>query len=287
MISKVLVTGANGQLGRTVRELYERDTSIDFVFTTKQELDITQNQRLETFFENSKFDYCINCVAYTNVEQAELHPDLAFKVNTEGVKNIARECKKHEVVLIHISTDYVFDGKKQTPYVEDDVPNPINQYGKSKMAGETYIREILEKYFIVRTSWLYSKYGNNFLKTIIRKIKDKEQLQITTSQRGTPTSCSDLSEFIVYLIKNKTSKFGIYNFSALGETTWYGYAMEICKHFSAYDCKKIIPVNTFTSRVKRPDYSILDNTKTARVFKTKILWQKSVNKTVNALIGKH
>jgi len=284
MISKVLVTGANGQLGRTIRELYERDISLNFVFATKQELDITKNEELKTFFEKTKFDYCINCAAYTNVEQAEQHPDLAFNVNAEGAKNIARECKKHEVVLIHISTDYVFDGKKQTPYVEDDAPNPINQYGKSKLAGEKYIQGILENYFIIRTSWLYSKYGNNFLKTIIRKIKNKEQLQITTSQRGIPTSCSDLSEFIIHIIKNKTSKFGICHFSALGETTWYGYAMRICKHFRAYDCKKIVPVKTFKSMVNRPCYSILDNTKALQIFKRKILWHKSVDKTVKALI---
>lgn len=281
---RALVTGANGQLGLTIREIYKNDPTLDFVFATKQELDITTNQVLETFFESQKFDYCINCAAYTNVEKAEEDIDLAFKINTEGAKNLAQQCKKHGIILIHISTDYVFDGNKQIPYSEVDVPNPINQYGKSKLAGENYIREILKEYFIIRTSWLYSKHGHNFLKTIIQKIGDKSPLKITTSQKGTPTSCADLTGFIFHLIKSKTSNFGIYHYSALGETTWYDYALQICKHFKAYDCKKIEAVKTFESKAKRPNYSILDNTKALRVSNKRVLWEESVDKTVRALI---
>ena len=155
---KLLVTGANGQLGQTIKENYESDPSFDIIFVSKNELDITNDEEIKTFFENQKFNYCINCAAYTNVDQSESNPDLAFKVNAQGVKNLAIQCKKHKIILIHISTDYVFDGKNQVPYTEEDEPNPINQYGKSKLLGETYIQEVMECYFIIRTSWLYSKF---------------------------------------------------------------------------------------------------------------------------------
>jgi len=284
MKTKILVTGANGQLGQTIKELYAFDPYFEIVFATKEKLDITRKDALETFFENRKFNYCINCAAYTNVEQAELNSDLAFKVNAEGVKNLALQCKKHEVILFHVSTDYVFDGKKKTPYVEDDIPNPINQYGKSKLAGENYVQNVLANYFIIRTSWLYSKYGDNFLKTIVKKIENNEQMQITTSQKGTPTSCSDLVEFIFCLIKNKNAEYGIYHFSALGETTWYDYASQICKHFKGYNCKKIEAIKTFKSQTKRPPYSILDNTKSLRMMIRNASWKNNVDNTVKALV---
>src|SRR5690606_37549958 len=159
----ILVTGAQGQLGLTIQELYVGNSAFDFTFTSKSELDITNKREIEIFFEQYKFDYCINCAAYTNVEQAEKTPDLAYKVNAEAVKSLAEVCKEYETTLIHISTDYVFDGEKEIPYTIKDLPNPINEYGKSKLLGEQYVQEILQNYFIVRTSWLYSKkYGKNF-----------------------------------------------------------------------------------------------------------------------------
>lgn len=284
MKTKILVTGANGQLGQTIKEKYEFEPSYDIVFASKKELDITHSEELGTFFKKHKFNYCINCAAYTLVEKAETNPELAFKVNAEGVKNLALQCKEHDVILIHISTDYVFDGKKQTPYKENDLPNPINQYGKSKLLGEKYIQEEFKKYFIIRTSWLYSKYGNNFLKTVIQKIMNDEKMQITISERGAPTSCSDIAEFIFYLIKNKTNVFGIYHVSASGETTWYDYALQICSHFKGYDCQKIESVKKFNSKTNRPEYSILDNTKASKIRNKKFSWPKSVDKTVISLI---
>ena len=155
MKTKVLVTGANGQLGQTIKTLYnENDEGVQFVFTNKNELDITNLEETSDFFSKTKYDYCINCAAYTNVEQAEESIELAFKINAEAVKNLAILCKKHKTILIHISTDYVFDGKKKTPYTETDSTNPINQYGKSKLKGEQDISNTLEEYFIIRTSWL-------------------------------------------------------------------------------------------------------------------------------------
>ena len=167
----ILVTGANGQLGLTIKELFANNNlGLDFTFVTKEQLDITNKTALNNFFTKNHFDYCINCAAYTNVEQAEKTPEIAFKVNAEGVKYLAEVCKETNTTLIHISTDYVFDGEKETPYTVEDLPNPINEYGKSKLLGEHYIQESLSNHFIVRTSWLYSKkYGKNFYQNHFRK----------------------------------------------------------------------------------------------------------------------
>lgn len=284
MITRILVTGANGQLGKTIKDLFSKDLNLNFTFTSKHDLDITNKEAIKAFFKENKFDYCINCAAYTNVEAAESNPEAAFIVNADAVMNLAAVCKTKNVVLIHISTDYVFDGEKQLPYTEQDQPNPINEYGKSKLAGERYIQEIKPDYFIIRSSWLYSRFGNNFLKTIIGKIQNQERLTITTSQKGTPTSCDDLSEFILKLIKSKIANFGIYHFSAKGETTWYDYALQICKHFNDYDCNKIEPVEIYNAKARRPKYSVLECNRIIPIINEQIFWKKSVDKTVLQLI---
>jgi dTDP-4-dehydrorhamnose reductase len=286
MSTKVLVTGANGQLGKTLVELYSNNTNnIIFTFTTKLELDIAGRCNVDLFFSNNNFDYCINCAACTNVEQAETTPEPAFKVNAKAVKILALACKKTNTTLIHISTDYVFDGAKNIPYTEDDQTNPINEYGKSKLLGEKYIQESFDKYFIIRTSWLYSTYGNNFLKTMVKKINRDEKLKITTSQKGTPTSCEDLSKFIIHLISSNQNKFGIYNLSAQGDTTWHGFAVQISKHFTKYNKSYISPVKEFFSRAKRPKYSVLDNSKSQHVYSKTVDWKISVDNTVKNLIN--
>lgn len=281
MKTKVLVTGANGQLGKTIKELYSKNIDfIYFVFVTKSQLDITCKNEIDAFFNKHQFDYCINCAAYTNVEQADSEPIKANKINAEGVKNLAEACKLNDAILIHISTDYVFDGKKNEPYTEIDSPNPINEYGKSKLLGETHLANTLTDYFIIRTSWLYSKYEKNFLKTIVKKIKENSKLKIITTQKGTPTSCEELSKFIYFLIKSREENFGVYNFSALGEATWYDFAMEIAKHFKNYNPSLITPVNIFKSKVKRPEYSVLDNTKTQSIYSKLKGWKQSVDSTI-------
>ena len=280
----VLVTGANGQLAKTIKALYSKNTEgIDFTFTTKAELNITNINEIEDNFNKTKFHYCINCAAYTNVEQAETTPEIALKINAEAVKYLAQACKKTNTILIHISTDYVFDGEKTSPYTEEDIPNPINEYGKSKLLGEQYVRQTLDKYFIIRTSWLYSVYGNNFVKTIINKINEAEKLKVTTSQTGVPTSCEDLALLIIHLIITAQDQYGVYNFSAQGEVTWYDFALQIAKHFAKYDTSYISPVKTFLSKVKRPIFSVLDNSKSEYLFSKKINWRKSVDKVVKNL----
>ena len=202
MNKKVLVTGANGQLGKTIEELFSiNDANLEFTFVSKENLDITNEDELLLYFKANKFDYCINCAAYTNVEQAEKTPEIAYKVNAEGVKNLAQVCKDANTILIHISTDYVFDGEKSEPYLVSDIPNPINEYGKSKLLGEQYIQKSLCNYFIIRTSWLYSKkYGKNFYKSILDKAKVEKELLITDEQIGCPTNTVNLAQFIHQLI---------------------------------------------------------------------------------------
>ncbi|AUC82956.1 dTDP-4-dehydrorhamnose reductase [Lacinutrix sp. Bg11-31] len=268
MKTKVLVTGANGQLAQTIKVLYSANKeNVQFVFVNKNELDITNYKEVSNFFSINNYDYCINCAAYTNVEQAEEFIELVFKINAEAVKNLALLCKKHRTVLIHISTDYVFDGKEETPYLETDLTNPINQYGKSKLKGEQCISNSLKEHFIIRTSWLYSNYGKNFVKTIANKIKENSELKITIAETGTPTSCIDLSSFLYYLITTKSNKYGIYHFSNEGITTWYGFAVEIAKHFNSFDLKKIVPVEGFITKARRPKYSVMSKDKILLNFK--------------------
>lgn len=261
MKTKVLVTGANGQLAQTLKALYnENNEDIQFVFVSKNELDITNLEEISTFFSETKYDYCINCAAYTNVEQAEESIELAFKINAEAVKNLAITCNKHKIIFLHISTDYVFDGTKEMPYLETDETNPINEYGKSKLKGEQYLAEILKEHFIIRTSWLYSNYGKNFVKTIVNKIKERAELKITTAETGTPTSCLDLSYFLYSIIKNKSKNYGVYHFSNEGAATWYDLAIEIANNFD-FDNKSITPVEGFKTKAKRPKYSVMSKGK--------------------------
>ena len=234
MRTSVLVTGSNGQLGKTIKELFINNIdNIEFTFASKKDLDITNSEAVDLLFSKKTFQYCINCAAFTNVEMAEEEQIQAYKKNAESVAHLSNVCNQYNTTLIHISTDYIFDGKKGEPYLEDDIPNPINSYGLSKLKGEQFIKEILSNYFIIRTSWLYSEYGNNFFKTVLNKIKQKEDIKVTISETGSPTACSDLAVFIYQLIVKKSQKFGTYHYSNSGETTWYKFALEIVKKFES------------------------------------------------------
>jgi len=262
MSINVLVTGVNGQLGKTLQKLYKNnEDSIKFIFVTKHELDITAPNQVKKYFKNNPVDYCINCAAYTNVEQAEKTPRPAFKVNAEGVKNIAEACKETNTILIHISTDYVFDGEKDAPYTIEDIPNPINEYGKSKLLGEQYIQEKLKRFFIIRTSWLYSKeFGHNFYKTILDKINTEKELFITDAQIGCPTDTINLVKFIYNLILEQSKDFGIKHFCDTKAMTWYDFALQILKENSLEDKIKIVKATKYITFAKRPKNSILLNT---------------------------
>jgi dTDP-4-dehydrorhamnose reductase len=256
-MNRVLVTGADGQLGQCIQNIASTFSSLDFSFKNSKELDITNPELVNNIFDLSTFDYCINCAAYTNVEQAEKTPKVAYAVNAEGVKNVALACKKHNVFLIHISTDYVFDGEKNEPYTVEDIPNPINEYGKSKLEGEKHIQKILEKYFIVRTSWLYNKtFGKNFYRKILNKAEKGLELQITDEEIGCPTDAFNLAKYLLVLIIGEKQKYGIYHFTDEKAMSWFQFGQNILEENNLKNTTKIVK-NKNRSFVRRPKYSVL------------------------------
>lgn len=273
----VLVLGANGQLGKCFQELSAREKDIDWLFMNSAELNITSNIDVQQCFSSKRIDYCINCAAYTNVEKAESDRDNAFLINAEAVKNLAEICEKSSAVLFHFSTDYVFPGTAQMPYRENDPTAPLNVYGESKLKGEEYIRDFANRYFIFRTSWLYSQYGHNFFKTVLAKAGKGETLNITTAQHGTPTNANHLAKLVLKLIKKRNSNFGTYHFSNTGETTWYGFAEEILKVSGNLESVKLNPDNSYKTIAERPGYSVMDISRTENTFDHKIpSWQEAV-----------
>ncbi|MGG5485930.1 dTDP-4-dehydrorhamnose reductase [Gaetbulibacter sp. PBL-D1] len=261
MKKSVLVTGANGQLGKCIEELSLNFEELNFIFKSSKELDITSFNSIKAFFEKHHFNYCINCAAYTAVDLAEDEKEKAFAVNAEGVKHLAILSKDYNTSLIHVSTDFVFDGLKNTPYTETDAPNPINVYGASKLQGEQYIKELLDTYFIFRTSWLYSEYGNNFMKTMLRLSKQRQELNVVNDQIGSPTYAKDLAEVILKVIKEDSNNYGMYHFSNKGETSWFGFAQEIFKQKKIQINLQSITSENYKTKAKRPMFSVLETSK--------------------------
>lgn len=265
-MNTILVTGAGGQLGQCFRQEAENVTDLKFIFKTSSELSITSKEQLDAFFsENTTIDYIINCAAYTNVDKAETEPKKAYEINVNGIKNLAEVCLKHNITLIHFSTDYVFDGTKNMPYTEDDEPNPINQYGKTKLEGDEAIMKLLKKYFIFRVSWLYSEFGSNFYKTIQRLAKEKDEISVVNDQLGCPTRGEDVAKAVVELIKNKNTNYGLYNFCGNKVMSWYDFAKAIVKeHKLSVKITKTTSL-AFKTLAKRPMYSVLNVVKIQRL----------------------
>lgn len=273
----VLVTGASGQLGKCLQELAEQENSIDWLFLDSSEIDITSEEDLDQCFKSKSIDYCINCAAYTNVEKAESEKEKAFQVNAEAVKSLASTCKRNGSVLIHISTDYVFDGRAVMPYSEEDHPQPVNVYGASKLKGEECIQKILHEYFIIRTSWLYSEFGHNFYKTVLRKTLEGASLGITTAQTGTPTNAHHLAKFILKIVLEKSKRYGLYNFSNSGETTWFGFSYEILEKSGNLEKVTLKKDNSYKTEAPRPAYSVLDKSKLLKNFQIMpVSWQDAL-----------
>lgn len=253
---KILVTGSNGQLGKALRDIADNFSGFEFLFSTSNKLDISNAEQLESFFSEYKPDFCINCAGYTNVDLAEKEPEQAFKINAEGVKSLALVCNKYHVILVHISTDYVFDGTKRTPYLPEDKTNPINIYGRSKLAGEKYIQECLTHFYIIRTSWLFHrKHGKNFYKTILAKSQKGESLSVTGSQTGCPTNAANLARFIIELII-KGRPYGLLHFCDGKSMTWYEFAKEILRENNLLE-KTSITERDYNTIAPRPVYSVL------------------------------
>ncbi|HLS11277.1 MAG TPA: dTDP-4-dehydrorhamnose reductase [Flavobacteriaceae bacterium] len=277
MAKKVLITGADGQLGQCVQYIAKRYPQIHFTFVNKKQLDITDGSAVDSFFKQNNFTYIINAAAYTHVDNAETEQELAFEINEIGVKNIARACAKYNLELLHLSTDYVFDGKSKVPYTEEMDTNPINVYGASKLAGENVIVEVCKKHIILRTSWLYSPFGHNFYLSMRRAIENKKQLQITTEQTGTPTSAVGLAEVLMKIICQEKKEYGVYHYSDEGETTWYEFAMEIERKILEENKGYINPTDHYETKAKRPKYSVLNHMKIKKNFN--IIpkpWQKTL-----------
>ena len=253
----ILVTGSKGQLGRCIQKIAADYPQFQFHFHDAASLDITERASIARVFGSNQFDYCINCAAYTNVEQAEKTPKTAFSVNADGVRNLAEFCLKYQTVLIHISTDYVFDGEKKTPYFPSDETNPINEYGKSKLKGEEYIKELLQRYYIIRSSWLYSEFGTNFYNTILKKVKAGEDLQITDRQTGCPTNANNLAVYVLNLIGKGTPDFGIHHFTDGVPMTWYDFASRIIKENKLERKVKLVKAKNYRTFATRPINSIL------------------------------
>ncbi|MBQ4801428.1 dTDP-4-dehydrorhamnose reductase [Aquimarina sp. MMG015] len=280
-MKKILVTGAKGQLARCIKKLQNEFEELTFVFGTREDVDITNKELLNSLFYKESFNYVINCAAYTNVEQAEKDSKQAYFVNAEGVKSLSEVCKEYNTILIHISTDYIFDGNQNIPYSEKDISNPINEYGKSKLQGEKYIQKLLNNFFIIRTSWLYSQYGKNFFNTIVSKSEKGEKLTIVNSEIGTPTNANDLAKFILHIIVTKSDKYGIYHFSNLGEGTWYDFAKEILINIGKIDTIQLKKTNYYPTFAKRPKFSVLSKNKSTKSFNFNILsWKKSLKELI-------
>jgi dTDP-4-dehydrorhamnose reductase len=277
----VLVTGANGQLAQCIREQLKNNSSIKGYFATKEALDISNKDALQTFFDGTSFDYCINTAAYTDVEKAENEPERAFLINEEGARNISEVCKQKNIVLVHISTDYVFDGTKGSPYVETDKTHPLNVYGASKLAGEMAIQENWNKHFIIRTSWLYSQYGHNFLNSMLRFAKEGKALTITTEQTGTPTNANDLARAILHIICTKNTQYGLYHYSNIGAATWYDFAQAIFEISQEIASVKLAKTDHYPTFAKRPAYSVMNCNKLFLTIGIKgVNWRESLKEII-------
>ena len=260
----ILVTGSNGQLGNELRLVVdEKDKINNYSFTDVADLDITNKNDVSNFFVTNNIDIVVNCAAYTNVDKAEDDKEKADLINYIGPKNLAEVCRERNGFLIHISTDYVFDGTKNTPYTESDETKPLGVYGETKLRGENAILNSGCDYVIIRTSWLYSSFGNNFLKTMKKLTAEKESLKVVFDQVGTPTYAGDLATVIhKIIIKNdKEIKNQVYHFSNEGVCSWYDFTVAINEALG-HNCK-VLPChsNEFPSKVTRPSFSVLDKTK--------------------------
>ncbi len=289
----VLVTGANGQLGQSLQYIAGNYPDIDFKFCDSSTLDITNQKNVKHFFDEYEPNFCINTAAYTAVDKAESEPEKAFAINVTGAKNLAEVCKEFDTTLIHISTDFIFDGNydllstlaQSKGYSETDITNPKSVYGQTKLDGEKAIQAILKKHIIIRTSWVYSQFGNNFLKTMLRLGSERETLSVVNDQIGTPTNAVDLAKVILKIIlfycsvppSGVIGLFGIYNFSNLGQCSWFDFAKKIFEIHKINIDLKPIPTTSYPTPAERPKYSVLDKSKIIDTFGIVLKsWEESI-----------
>jgi dTDP-4-dehydrorhamnose reductase len=282
----VLVTGSNGQLGQSLQFISANYPEIDFVFCDSGDLNICDKSQIESVFLQQNPDYCINAAAYTAVDKAESEPGKAHHINHTGARNLAEVCNTTNTILVHVSTDFVFDGSKNSPYNESDTTNPQSIYGLSKLDGENAIRDNLKQHYIIRTSWVYSQFGHNFMKTMLRLANERDTLSVVSDQVGTPTNAADLAEVLIKIVefncKNpKNNAYGTYNFSNEGQCSWFDFAKKIFEiHKIEINLQPILTIN-YPTPAKRPKYSVLDKNKIKMIFGITIKsWEDSLKQTI-------
>ncbi len=282
---KIVVTGAKGQLGSEIKFLAPQ-YQYEFHFIDLDELDLTKLDEISLYLSKYDPDYIINCAAYTAVDKAEDDVIMADIINAKAPEKIAEYCVKSSCRLIHISTDYVFDGNFDRPIIETDIPNPKSVYGQTKLDGESAILALLDNAYIIRTSWVYSRFGNNFVKTMLRLGSERDDLSVVSDQFGTPTWARDLAETILIIIQQiQTGNDypGIYHFSNDGAISWYDFAVEIMNQ-AELNCKvHKIQTSEYPTRAERPKYSVLDKTNIRNILNVKITnWKKSLSRHLNS-----
>lgn len=283
----ILVTGSGGQLGMELWKLSGQYPDYNFLFTTKENLPVDNFDTVKYFFEQQQVHHCINCAAYTAVDKAESEKEKAFFINGDAAGNLAAVCKAHQAQFIHISTDYVFDGTASIPYKEEDRISPVNMYGQSKLRGEELVLNNNPAAIIIRTSWVYSFFGNNFVKTMLRLLTEKESVNVVNDQFGSPTYAADLAAAIMTIIdkgSEEETPSGIFNYCNEGVITWYQFAKAI-KKYTHSKCV-INPVTTaeYPTAAKRPQYSVLDTSKIKRTFGITIpAWKDSLHECLSLL----
>ncbi|MBS1732206.1 MAG: dTDP-4-dehydrorhamnose reductase [Bacteroidetes bacterium] len=279
----ILVTGANGQLGMEFKAIAGNYPGYAFIFVSREDFPIDNFGAVESFFQSTRIDCCINCAAYTAVDQAESDRGNAFYINGAAAGNLARCCHIHDVRFIHFSTDYVFNGRADRPYLETDPTDPVNGYGESKLNGELETIKHNPGAIIIRTSWVYSSFGKNFVKTMLRLMNERESISVVEDQHGCPTYANDLARAVMQIIEQE-NKPGIYNYCNAGAISWYQFA-EAIREISKLNCKvNPIPTSAYPTPAKRPAYSVLDTEKIQHAFKLTIpTWYDSLKKCISLI----
>lgn len=281
---RILVTGANGQLGNEMQVIAKENPQHTYYFTDVQELDICDKEAVRAYVAEQRIELIVNCAAYTAVDKAEDNPELAHKLNCEAARELACAAQAHQAAMIQVSTDYVFDGTAHVPYTEDCTPCPDSVYGRTKLEGESAVMSCCEKAVIVRTAWLYSTFGANFVKTMLRLGKERESLGVVFDQIGTPTYANDLARAIFAII-NKGVVRGVYHYSNEGVCSWYDFTVAIHRLAGITSCK-VKPLHTaeYPAKANRPAYSVLDKTKIKTTFGIEIPhWEESLKRCLDKL----
>lgn len=279
-----MVTGANGQLGKELRQLESQWPQFEFLFLSREDLPIHHFELVRNFFKGAHPSYLINCAAYTAVDKAEQEKELAYQINAEAVGVLAAVCKEYNCRFIHVSTDYVFDGTGSRPYTEEDPTSPQSIYGASKLEGEKQAMEFNPETIIIRTSWVYSSFGKNFVKTILRLLQEKPAIKVVGDQVGSPTYAADLAKAILQIVSVNNWKSGIYNYSNEGVISWHTFAKAIAELTGSATPIQAIPTTEYPTPAKRPAWSVLDKSKIKAVYGLEIRDWKDALKDCLALL---